>query len=95
MEFQRDVFRPRMEPHRSIYDAFQAEAAKRKSRSVEEWIQAEINAVHQAALAASSDPRFKLKAPTMDMVRSAEIYARGSADYGLKWTCQLIRSMQT
>lgn len=90
-----DVFRPRMEPHCSIYDAFQDEAAKRKVRPFEEWSRAEMNAVHQAATTAASDPQFKLKPPTMEMVRAAEIYARGSADYGLKWTCQLIRSMQT
>lgn len=89
-----DVFRPRMEPHRSIYDAFQAEAAKRKGRSFEEWSSAEISAVYRAALAASCDTKFKLKQPTMDMVRAAEIYARGSADYGLKWACELVRKMR-
>lgn len=67
-----DVFRPRMEPHRSIYDAFQDEAAKRKGRPFEEWSRAEMNAVHQAAMKASSDPQFKLKSPTMEMVRIAE-----------------------
>lgn len=94
MEFQRDVFRPRMEPHRSIYDAFQAEARKRKSRSVKEWTEAEMSAVYQAALAAAADQKFKLKQPTMDAVRRSELYARGSADYGLKWVCELLRSMQ-
>lgn len=72
-----------MEPLRSIYDAFQAEAAKRKGRSFEEWSLAEMNAVHQAALTASSDPQFKLVPPTMEKVWAAKIYARGSADYGL------------
>lgn len=90
-----DVFRPRMEPHRSIYDALQSEAGKRKGRAFEEWARAEMNAVHKAALMASSAPQFKLKRPTMEMVKAAEIYARGSADYGLKWTCELIRRMQT
>lgn len=90
-----DVFRPRMEPHRSIYDAFQAEAAKRRERSVEVWIKAEMDAVYQAALKASQNPQYKLNPPTMEMVRVAEIYARGSVDYGLKWVCQLVRSMQT
>ena len=90
-----DVFRPRMEPLRSIYDAFQAEASKRRERSVEVWIKAEMDAVYQAALEASKNPAYQLQAPTMEAVRSAEIYARGSVDYGLKWVFQLVRSMQT
>lgn len=94
MEFQRDVFRPRIEPHRSIYDAFQAEAAKRRERPVEVWIKAEMDVVYQAALKASQDPASRLRAPTMEMVRVAEIYARASVDYGLQWVCQLVRSMQ-
>lgn len=89
-----DVFRPRMEPHRSIYDAFQSEATKRRERSVEDWIKAEMDVVYQAALKASQVPGSTLRAPTMDMVRVAEIYARGSVDYGLKWVCQLVRGMQ-
>lgn len=89
-----DVFRPRMEPHRSIYDAFQAEASKRRERSVGDWMKAEIEAVYQAALQASQNPAHKLRAPTMEATIAAERYARGSADYGLKWVCELVRSMQ-
>lgn len=89
-----DVFRPRMQPHRSIYDAFQDEALKRLGRSFEEWVLAEKAAVYQAALRASADAGFRLQAPTMEMVESAEISARGSVDYGLTWVCHLLRSMQ-
>lgn len=88
-----DVFQPRVEPHRSIYDAFQQEASKRKGRTFQEWSSAEMDAVYLAALKASADPKFKLNPPTMAQVKSAEIYARGSADYGLKWTCELLRQM--
>ena len=34
----RDVFRPSQDPARAIYDAFQAEAAKRKGRALGEWV---------------------------------------------------------
>lgn len=94
MEFQRDVFRPRIEPHRSIYDAFQAEASKRRERPVEVWIKAEIDAVYQAALQAAQNPVYRLRPPTMEATIAAERYARGSADYALKWVCELVRSMQ-
>lgn len=89
-----DVFRPRLEPHRAIYDAFQAEASNRKGRPFAQWARAEMEAVYQAALRASEDPVFNLAPPTMEAVKSAEVSARGSIDYGLKWTCQLVRSMQ-
>ena len=45
----RDIFRPRFEPARLLYDAFQDEASKRKSRTVEEWISAERDRVWIAA----------------------------------------------
>lgn len=40
-----DIFKPRQEPARSIYQAFQLEAGKRRGRSIEEWIAAEEDAV--------------------------------------------------
>ncbi|MCW0399330.1 hypothetical protein NB700_001886 [Xanthomonas sacchari] len=83
-----DPFRPRSEPATSIYDAFQAEAAKRKSRSVEEWIAAEREAVYRAATVAFKDAG--LPAPTLEEVESAERYACGSIDYGSKWSYTLI-----
>ncbi|MDQ1090651.1 propanediol dehydratase large subunit [Xanthomonas sacchari] len=83
-----DPFRPRSEPAMSIYDAFQAEAAKRKSRSVAEWIAAERDAVHRAATVAFKQAG--LPAPTHEEVESAERYACGSIDYGSKWSYTLI-----
>ena len=87
----RDIFEPRHEPARSIYLAFQAEAAKRKGRPVDAWIKAEREAVlrecaHQAQMRG-------LRAPSMDEVTAAERYAQGSADYGAKWAYQLVRVM--
>lgn len=87
-----DPYRPNREPWRSIYDAFQLEAAKRSGRSVGEWIAAEEQAVLVAATRAAAQAGWVL--PTLDMVRRAENYARGSADYGLKWVAQLVRFIQ-
>ncbi len=88
----RDIFEPRNEPARSIYLAFQAEAAKRKGRSVNEWIKAERDAVFRECIHQAR--RFGLHAPSMDEVAAAELYAVGSIDYGAKWTYQLIRVMK-
>lgn len=41
-----DIFQPKSEPARSIYEAFQLEAAKRNERGMDEWQSAELNAVH-------------------------------------------------
>lgn len=78
-----DVFQPRQEPARSIYDAFQDEATKRKGRSVVEWLAAERDRVFREA--ARQAQKLGLRAPTMGEVISAERYASGSADYGAKW----------
>lgn len=87
-----DPFRPTREPWRSIYDAFQAEATQRHGRSVTEWIAAE----EQAVLSAATQEAKKMgwPAPDIDMVRRAETYARGSVDYALKWSAQIVRLMQ-
>jgi hypothetical protein len=45
-----DIFEPRREPARSIYLAFQAEATKRKGRSVDEWLSAEREVVYRATV---------------------------------------------
>lgn len=76
-------FRPTKEPARSIHDAFQLEADKRKGRALEVWIAAELQAVFDAAQLAAE--RHGLRKPSMDEIKSAEIYARGSTDYGAKW----------
>jgi hypothetical protein len=87
-----DIFEPRREPARSIYLAFQAEATKRKGRSVSEWLTAEREAVyrestHQAQM-------LGLRVPTMDEVVSAERYATGSVDYGAKWAYCIVNAMR-
>jgi hypothetical protein len=87
-----DSFRPRAEPARTIYDAFQAEASKRDVRSFEEWSNAEIEAVHAAARA--SAPAYGLRAPSREEVAKAEICARGHTDYGLQWACGVVDAMR-
>ena len=87
-----DPFRPSREPWRSIYDAFQTEAAQRHGRSVEEWIAAEEQAVLSAATQVANNMGWT--EPDIDMVRRAEAYARGSVDYALKWSAQIVRLMQ-
>lgn len=87
-----DVFRPPYEPARAIYDAFQTEALLRKGRSVPEWTEKEIEAVLVAATRAAI--QYGLQAPSEDMVRRAETYARGSIDYGAKWAHMLVRLMK-
>lgn len=86
-----DVFEPRNEPAKSIYLAFQAEAAKRKGRQVKEWVEAERAAVHRECMHQAQ--KLGLVAPTMDGVAAAESYAMGSIDYGAKWAYQLVRVM--
>lgn len=41
----RDIFEPRGEPAKSIYQVFQTEAVRRKGRPLDEWIQAGRDAV--------------------------------------------------
>lgn len=87
----RDVFEPRDEPAKSIYLAFQVEAAKRHGRALEEWIEAERTAVHQECRRQAESR--SLKVPTIEEVAAAERYARGSIDYGTTWAYQLVRMM--
>lgn len=87
----RDIFEPRHEPAKSIYSAFQAEAAKRKGHPVEEWVKAEREAVFREC--AHQAQTRGLHAPSMDEVTAAERYAMGSADYGAKWAYQLVKVM--
>lgn len=87
-----DVFRPRHEPARSIYDAFQAEAENRRRRTAEEWAHAERSAVLHAATAAAA--RMGLRAPTMAEVEYAERGALGHIDYGAKWAYGVAEAMR-
>lgn len=87
-----DPFRPRSEPARTIYDAFQAEAENRNGRPPEEWIEAERLAVLKAAQEAA--PKYGLRAPTLKEVATAERYAMGSIDYGKTWAHQVVDAMR-
>lgn len=88
----RDVFQPTVEPARSIYTAFQAEAKNRSGRSVEEWMTAELDAVYREAVYQAQ--ALGLRTPSKEEVKSAERYAMGSADYGAKWAYRVVDAMQ-
>jgi hypothetical protein len=87
-----DIFEPRREPARSIYLAFQAEATKRKGRSVNEWLTAEREAVFRES--AHQAQMLGLRVPSMDEIVSAERYATGSVDYGAKWAYCVVDAMR-
>ena len=87
----RDIFRPHFDPARSIYDAFQREATKRKGRTPAEWQTAELQSVLAAANEWAS--RMGCVPLTMRQVAIAESTAVGHADYGAKWAyrvCDLL-----
>ncbi|HDR8983193.1 hypothetical protein QZM46_07595 [Burkholderia vietnamiensis] len=86
-----DIFEPKREPARSIYNAFQAEAMKRKGRHVEEWIVAEREAVFREATQQAQ--RFGLRVPSINEIEQAERYATGSIDYGAKWAYAIVEMM--
>lgn len=86
-----DPFRPRSEPHRSLYDAFQVEAGRRQGRTYEQWCDAETRAVHAEAERVA--PVHGLRAPTREEVVRARTRAEGHIDYGLTWVCEVVRSM--
>lgn len=88
-----DIFQPRHEPARSIYDAFQKEATKRNGRSIEDWMHAEREAVLREATIQAA--RFGLRVPTMEEIVSAERYASGSIDYGSTWAYQVTNAMKS
>lgn len=85
-------FRPRQEPAAALYDAFLAEAAKRGERMPEQWIEAESQAVHAAAVQAAA--AHGLRAPTQEDVARANTLALGHIDYGAKWAYALVEIMR-
>jgi hypothetical protein len=87
-----DIFEPRREPARSIYLALQVEAAKRKVRSIDEWLTAERDVVYRETVQQAQ--KHGLRIPTMDEVVSAERYATGSVDYGAKWVNCLLAELR-
>lgn len=80
---QQSPFRPQHEPARTFYDTFQTEATKRAQRTLAEWCEAELLAVHEAACRYAA--HHGLAAPTLEQVARAEVSARGHTDYGSKW----------
>lgn len=87
-----DMFEPDTPEHRHIYSAFQKEAKKRDSRSVEEWIEAERYAVYQAAIEVAE--KYNLPAPTIKDVEKAENQAMGHVDYAKKWAIGVVDRMK-
>lgn len=87
----KDIFQPRSEPAKSIYEAFQLEASMRDGRSIDEWQAAERTAVHREAVIQAN--RLGLQVPTMELVEQAERHAFGSADYAAKWASVVVRAM--
>ena len=86
-----DLFRPRMEPAATIYDAFRAAALKRKSDSNDEWQARERAAVLAAANNYASTNG--LRAISMDAVGRAEIMAMGHVDFGAKWAYGVVDAL--
>lgn len=87
-----DVFRPRNQPAQAIYDAFQAEAAKRLGRPFEVWKAAELQAVWAAARDAAQQAG--LPVLTLADVEQAEISACGHVDYGAQWAYAVVAMMR-
>lgn len=87
-----DPFRPQPGPAQAIYDAFQAEAAKRKTRPGLSWIETERAAVHSAATQQAQQCGWP--APSLEDVTRFESCAMGHVDYGSKWALYLVESMR-
>ena len=86
-----DFFKPISEPARSLYEAFQTEAGKRKRRSVKEWLAAEREEVLREA--AYQAQKLGLRCPTMDEIVAAERDASGSTNYGAAWAYKVTNIM--
>lgn len=87
-----DIFQPRHEPARSIYEAFRKESEKRRGREPEVWIAAEREAVLQEAVRQAE--KLGLRAPTEQEVMQAEVSACGHVDYGSKWALRVAEAMR-
>lgn len=86
-----DIFRPHKDPAKQIYDAFVAESDRRQGRPLQEWIQAERDAVLTAAVGIAQ--RMSLRTPTLEDVERAERSAQGHTDYGAKWAYRVAEVM--
>ena len=78
-----DIFRPRTDPARLLYDAFHLEAKKRDGRFEEQWQLAEREAIWRAARDYAQ--QHGLSVLEMADIERAERYAMGHIDYGAKW----------
>lgn len=87
-----NLFRPIREPERAIYDAFQAESEKRSGRRLEEWLEAEVQAVWRAARDYAQANNMRV--PTLQEVQHAERSAYGHSDYAKKWALYVSECMR-
>lgn len=88
----RDPYRPRFHPERSLYDAYVAEAAKRGDRLPKESLEREIEAVTAAAKVNAR--RLGLIVPSKEQVAKAGRLAMGHTDYGARWARHVVRIMR-
>jgi len=88
----KDLFRPRTEPARTIYDAFQLESLKRKeSNDPKIWIENERQVVFSVAKKYAET--HNLVTPTIDQVTLAKRSAQGHIDYAAKWAYGIVDFM--
>ncbi|UQS88779.1 hypothetical protein M5C90_24815 [Pseudomonas chlororaphis subsp. piscium] len=87
-----DPWQPTTEPARTLYEAFQAEAAKRAGRAVEQWLASERDAVWKAARDYAQ--QHGLQVPTLEAVQRAEQSACGHVDYGAQWAYGVARAIR-
>lgn len=88
-----DMFRPHSEPARSIYDAFQAAAARRDEIGYPDWLRHEREVVHQVVLEQAL--KHGLRPLSLEEVEAAEFYAMGAVNYGATWAARLVELMAT
>lgn len=88
-----DRLRPRSEPARSIYDAFQKEAQLRPTRTWNESESAEREVVWKAACEYAT--KNGLREPTFEEILKAERCALGHFDYATTWAHGVARLLQS
>lgn len=87
-----NMFRPKTEPARSIYDAFQTEAKNRPNCHYSEWIEAERVVVWQVARRWAKEN--EIVPLSLKEIERAEDYASGHVDYGAKWAYRVAEMLQ-
>ena len=85
-----DLFRPRTEPARTIYDTLVTEAEHRHQR-MSDWIECERTAVWKAARDYAQ--QHGMKVPTMAQVCVAERQACGHTDYAAQFAYGVAETM--